>query len=381
MRILFTVASYYPVSGGVQMVTQYMAEGLVKQGHEITVITSNQDCDRIINEHNGVRLLYTDVYKWHDVIRGNKQLYINTVLKEVESIDVMINVSLQTPTTDLLLPYLNKIRCKKVLYLHDMYDFKWSIMDKASLTRILSKLYYNFTRKIYYSRLYKKLYAYDLITHLTQFDNSYKYMLRHGIKNNIVLGNAALDSMFEPCQKKIDRAYFLSVANYAEHKNQKFILSAFYRSGCNCEMVFIGRERNKYFDELLELKKKLDKKYGKRQVSFYVGISREETETFLKNAKAFILGSRVEKFPVVIVEAMASKIPFISTNVGCVKYLPGGFVVNSENEMAYWMSFIINNPEILIHYGNVGYKYASTNMTIQSRINLLLSSIQRINIE
>lgn len=381
MRILFTVASYYPVSGGVQMVTQYMAEGLVKQGHEITVITSNRDCNSTINEHNGVRLLYTDVYKWHDVIKGSKQSYISTVLKEVESMDVMINVSLQTPTTDLLLPYLNKIRCKKVLYLHDMYDFKWSMMDMVNLTRIFSKLYYNFTRRMYYSRLYKKLYAYDLITHLTQFDNSYKYMLKYGIKNNIILGNAALDSMFEPCQKKIDRSYFLSVANYAEHKNQKFILSAFYHSGCNCEMIFIGRERNKYFDELVELKQKLDNLYGKKQVSFYAGISREETEAFLKNAKAIVLGSRVEKFPVVIVEAMASKIPFISTNVGCVKYFPGGFIVNNGDEMAYWMSFIINNPEISILYGNVGYEYASINMTVHSRVDLLLSSIQRISIK
>ena len=102
---------------------------------------------------------------------------------------------------------------------------------------------------------------------------------------------------------------------------------------------------------------------------------------FLKNAKAIVLGSRVEKFPVVIIEAMASKIPFISTNVGCVKYFPGGFIVNNRDEMAYWMSFIINNPEISILYGNVGYEYASINMMVHSRVDLLLSSIQRISVK
>lgn len=379
MRILFTVASYYPVSGGVQMVTQYTAEGFVKQGHEVTVITTMHDRKGCaIEEHNGVRILYTDVYKWRDMIKGNKHGYIDLVMRETTKLDVMINISLQTPTTDLIIPYLYKIKCKKVLYLHDMHDFKWSKMDLASPSRIVSKVYYNLTRRLYYARLYRQLRSYDLITHLTQFDSSYKYMLRHGIKNNIILGNAALDSMFEPCQKKIDKPYFLSVANYAEHKNQKFILKAFYQSSVDCEMIFIGRERNKYFDELVELKEQLDNQYGKKQVIFNVGISREETEVLFKNAKALVLGSRIEKFPIAIIEAMASKIPFISTNTGCVKFLPGGYVVEHLDEMAYWMKFVDENEECRKLTGKIGYEYASTNMTIDSKLNYFVSQITKI---
>lgn len=375
MRILFTVASYYPVSGGVQMVTQYTAEGLVKQGHEVTVITSTYDRENIIKEHNGVKLLYTDVYKWHDVIKGNKHAYVDMVKDEVKNMDVMINVSLQTPTTDLIIPYLNEIKCKKILYLHDIYDFKWSKMDLASLSRIISKLYYNITRRVYYANLYKKLRLYDIITHLTPFDNSYKYMIKHHINNNIILGNAALDTMFEPCQKKLDKSYFLSVANYAEHKNQKFILKAFYQSGVNYEMVFVGREKNKYYDELVKLKDLLDQQYGEKKVTFYVGISREATEVFFKNAKALILGSRVEKFPIVIIEAMASKIPFISTDIGSVRFLPGGYIVKSLDEMAYWMSFIAGNEECRKLTGLIGYEYASAHLTIQTKLQTLLANI------
>lgn len=375
MRILFTVASYYPVSGGVQMVTQYTAEGLVKQGHEVTVITSTYDRENIIKEHNGVKLLYTDVYKWHDVIKGNKHAYVDMVKNEVKNMDVMINVSLQTPTTDLIIPYLNEIKCKKILYLHDIYDFKWSKMDLVSLSRIISKLYYNITRRVYYANLYKKLRLYDIITHLTPFDNSYKYMIKHHINNNIILGNAALDTMFEPCQKKLDKSYFLSVANYAEHKNQKFILKAFYQSGVNYEMVFVGREKNKYYDELVKLKDLLDQQYGEKKVTFYVGISREATEVFFKNAKALILGSRVEKFPIVIIEAMASKIPFISTDIGSVRFLPGGYIVKTLDEMAYWMSFIAGNEECRKLTGLIGYEYASAHLTIQTKLQTLLANI------
>lgn len=377
MRILITVASYYPVSGGVQMVTQYTAEGLVKMGHEVTVVTSTHDRKgNSIDNHNGVRLLYTDVYKRRDIIKGHKQEYVDLIKKETDNKDVMINVSLQTPTTDLIIPHLESIRCKKVLYLHDMYDFSWSKMDVASPSRFLSKVFYNITRWFYYSHLHKKLHAYNLVTHLTQFDNSYKYMLKHGVKNNIILGNAALDCMFKPCDKKIDKLYFLSVANYAEHKNQKFILKAFYESDVDCEMIFIGRERNKYFNELVELKDIFDKRYGEKKVVFNVGISREETEVLFKNARALVLGSRVEKFPIVIIEAMASHIPFISTNTGCAKYIPGGYVVENIEEMSYWIKFLADNEECRKLIGEVGYKYASKNMTIEGKLRYLISIIQ-----
>ena len=51
---------------------------------------------------------------------------------------------------------------------------------------------------------------------------------------------------------------------------------------------------------------------------------------YLKNAKLFVTGSTREAFPVVIVESMASGIPFICTDVGCVRFLPGGVVAKNK---------------------------------------------------
>ena len=153
MKFLFTVATYYPLTDGVQMVTQYTAEELVRIGHEVTVITSTHNRTSFEKEHNGVQLLYTDIYKFHGIIKGDKRKYIDLVTKEVEDKDVLINVSLQTPTTDVFLPVLGKISCKKVLYLHDIHDFKWHNTDTDSLKRIISKLYYNLSYGIYYMRI------------------------------------------------------------------------------------------------------------------------------------------------------------------------------------------------------------------------------------
>lgn len=378
MKFLFTVATYYPLADGVQMVTQYTAEELVKMGHEVTVITSTHNRNSFAQEHNGVRLIYTNIYKYHGIIRGHKKKYINLVINEAKGKDVMINVSLQTPTTDILLPLLEKISCKKVLYLHDIHDFKWHNTDIDSIRRILSKIYYDIFYRIYFAQIPRYLRKYNLITHLSPFDLSLNYMKRHGIMQNVIIGNAALDSVFSK-QKKgklCTEDYFLCVANYASHKNQLFVLKAFYQSNLsNARMVFIGRQENSYYQFLRTEKKKLDQSIGQRKVDFLVGLSREETEQYIANANAMVLGSRIEKFPVVLIESIASKVPFIATDTGSVRYIPGGFIVKKEDEMAYWMKFILCNKASAQLLGESGYEYAIKNMTVRSKVNSLFKAI------
>ena len=42
MNITFIVESYYPSSGGVQNVTKYLAEGLAKLNHNVTIVTTQK---------------------------------------------------------------------------------------------------------------------------------------------------------------------------------------------------------------------------------------------------------------------------------------------------------------------------------------------------
>ena len=56
MKIIFTVHTYYPNSDGVQYVTQYLAEGLAKKGHEVTVLTVNSERTKEY-KHNGVNVV------------------------------------------------------------------------------------------------------------------------------------------------------------------------------------------------------------------------------------------------------------------------------------------------------------------------------------
>ena len=73
-------------------------------------------------------------------------------------------------------------------------------------------------------------------------------------------------------------------------------------------------------------------------------------------------------FPISIIEAMASGIPFISTDVGCVKYLPGGVVVDKIDEMSYWLELLWNNEKVRSNLGAVGYNYARKYFTIENKV-------------
>ncbi|WP_302999605.1 glycosyltransferase family 4 protein [Thomasclavelia spiroformis] len=378
MRFLFTVASYYPVVGGVQKVTQNIAEELVRQGHSVTVLISKNEGLKELKTLNGVHLKYYELYTKKDKIVGCKDKYIEYLKKLCEEIDVLVNVCVHSALTDQALPHINEFNCKKVLYLHGIYDFKWTQKDKSTFTRILSKLYYNTRRKIYYSKLYKYARNYDFIVHLSEEDESMEYMKKHGIKNNIVIHNSAENSLFEPARTKCIDKYFLQVANYAEHKNQLYSLEAFYKSNCkDMKMIYIGSKENNYYYHLKKRNDYFSKKYGKRKVEFLVNLERNEIIEKFKHATAIILSSRVEKFPMVLVEGMACGVPFISTECGNVKNLPGGYIVGSINEMANKMNKICTNENNSTMLGKKGLAYAKQNFSLKHNALQLTDYLER----
>lgn len=382
MKFLFTVASYFPIIGGVQMVTQNMAEELVKQGHNVTVLISRQKGLEELNNYNGVYLEYFDLHTEKDKIVGNTENYISYIKKKSESIDVLVNISVHSAMTDVLLRHINELKCVSILYLHGIYEFSWSKKDKSSTKRIISKLYYNLRRIKFYNYFHKYAINYDLIIHLSKEDISMKYMEKYNITQNLIIHNSVGKSFFLDSNKKCNVDYFLHVANYAEHKNQEFSLRAFYSfNNCNVKMIYIGAKENDYYRYLLKLNTSLELKYGKRNIEFFTNLNRNETIDKIKNAKAIILSSRVEKFPMVLVEGMACGKPFISTDCGIVKELPGGLVVNNINEMRLCMEKINKDSIFVEELSKDGKEYAIKNFSLEKNINIFIDAIEGIMYE
>ena len=90
-----------------------------------------------------------------------------------------------------------------------------------------------------------------------------------------------------------------------------------------------------------------------------------------------MMTSKWEAFPISIIEAMASGIPFISTDVGIVKFLDGGIIAKSEEELIFCLEKFAFDEELREQYGRIGQYSARKNnkkdMKIQELSNIILN--------
>jgi glycosyltransferase involved in cell wall biosynthesis len=102
-------------------------------------------------------------------------------------------------------------------------------------------------------------------------------------------------------------------------------------------MVFIGKE-GALLDKLKALASGL-------KVLFLVNIPREDTVAAYHSADIFIFGSYIEASPLVIIEAKASKTPFVTTDCGNVREWKGGIVCNAD-DMSVNVNKILNDKSL-----------------------------------
>lgn len=374
MKIVFTVATYYPLTDGVQQVTQYLAEGLVVQGHDVTVVTSNhnEDKNKENEMHNGVKIIRCNIWTLHGIHHGNKDKYRNLIEDITKNADCMINVCTQTATTEILFPILKKIKCKKILYMHGMHDFTWNKMNLTSFSSVLRKVWEDLRWKCDYVFNKKIFLDYDNIIQLHSFDKANIYFKKHYGIQSIIVENAAANEFFDNLRDFSDKNYAVCVSNYEHRKNQEFVLRAFYKAKTkNMRLILIGSRKTEYYKKLVKEKEKLDRKFGLKNVKILYNIPRNEISKYVKESKMFLMGSKWEAFPISITEAMAAKIPFISTNVGIVKYLPGGEIVNSEDEMSYWIDMLSENETFRRLTGKIGQNFANERLSINKKVEQL----------
>lgn len=366
MRILHTVESYYPQKNGMSEVVRQISEGLVQMGHEVYVATSKCNI-RDTNEHNGVEIIEFDISgNLVNGITGETSTYIKLI--KSNSFDIITNFATQQWATDLCLEYLTEILSKKVLVptgFSGLYDKKYSV---------------------YFSNLPSKLINYDKLVFTSSAYRDYQFVFDKGIRNNIIIPNGASKKEFseeiefnirEKLKLNPDTKIILHVGSFTEKKGHVEALKIFSKIKKNSiAMVFVGENFDKdigikfssklnwikYFSfkrlirpwycmNLLTYFKLLLK--GNHKKIFVISLGRKELINTYKQADIFLFPSNIECSPVVIFEAMASKTPFLVSNVGnaneIVNISNAGYILPSKIDKNGYAKINIKDSAILLN--------------------------------
>lgn len=382
MKILFLSENYFPNVSGVPVVVKYLAEGLQGLGHNVTIATScygNTPREEIIG---GVKIYRFDLHKNHfDFYSGEIENYIQFVLGF--QCDVIIMECLQCVVTDTLLPHLHKIKAKKILHVHGISGLRLKPFEKKSdlLHSVANTWHWIHSQWFFHRYLPKYISIFDKILCLSEVDDTIPYCKKFNMKVDI-LPNAVDDTFILPSKpveqldiKALNKPYFLSVAYYNQIKNQVHILEEFYKSGLNeYAMVFIGPQKNEYYEKVLSANREFGAKYGSREVLFLTNIDRQFIPDIIGNAKLYLVGSTIEQFSIAMIETMAKGVPFVSTNVGNARMLPGGLVVDDIGFMHEKMQLLMQDEVLYGQLSNKGRQYVSE-FCIRSRVVKQLNDI------
>jgi len=348
-RVLMTSPTFWPLSDGVANSAGIYAKTLKQAGFDVTVLTwrrGDLESSAVLNGINIRRLCVAGSANVLDRYRGNLA-ELETFVREQEY-DILIVHCWQIWSTDLVLKFSRRYKPKTptVMVSHGL--------STNTLSTWSARLKYPFWRR------YQKQIVPDMVRAVSKFvvlsdyadedrfldvkiarDLGVRYEVVPNVPGyNPVLAKKGPVTEYRQLHKQ---RYCLCVGAFNSKKNEMFVLDAFVRASLrNTSLVVVGYRENGYS---AKLRRFADKHSVSDRVFIFSGLSQEEIFFLYEHAWVYLCGSRTECQPIVILDAMASKTPFISTPVGCVPNLPGGLTVKSPTDMAKALNSLASSEE------------------------------------
>jgi glycosyltransferase involved in cell wall biosynthesis len=342
MKILHTVESYDPASHGMQQVVKQLSERLYNAGHDITVATSF-DASRKENLINGVKIeefrISGKEVSGYKAEESEIQRYKNFLING--DFDVVTNFAAQQWATDIALPILKQIKAVKVFVPTGFSEIR------------------NLKFSKYFESMKTWMRDYDMNVFLSEDYQDVNFARENGIENIKIIPNAASAEEFVEdksinIKKQLgiaqDKLLILHVGSHTGLKGHKQAISIFKKAKIkNVVFLIVGNttHHGSKFDHLVRLilkstanlfsfffgrvfypscsifcsinsalnKFSYNKIFNKKEL-LVKNLSREETVAAYMEADLFLFPSNIECSPLVLFECMASKTPFLTTDVG-----------------------------------------------------------------
>lgn len=341
MEIFHCVESYFPAVGGMQEVVKQLSERLVKSGHDVTVLTRFHS-DRSFSEFNGVKIKTFNISgNPRKIENENDQEYVDFLLNTPA--DIVTFFAAQQWATNLALPILNQIKAKKV-----------------SVPTGYSGLYWP-EFKDYFEDMKKWIHGYDMNVYLSNDYRDINYARENGVKNITLIPNGAAADEFLPAVKidirkelgiHKDDFLILLVGSYTGWKGHKEAVELFLKSKIKRGTLLMIGNNYQYFQRQYIKHPKLawlsfvNKLAGRKKIIFNY-FTREQTVAAYKEADLFLFPSNVECSPIVLFECAASKLPFLSTDVGnsieIAEWTKGGEIMATTKDEGGFSHVVISD--------------------------------------
>jgi glycosyltransferase involved in cell wall biosynthesis len=362
-RILITTPSFAPSCNGVAAVTSAQAFGFARRGHEVVVATGPTAESAEAEDVSDVRVVRFNVAgrgtrrEPHTGDIGSYQAFLRAW-----DGDAILCHCWQTWSTNLAIPLLKEMPSKAVLVSHG-FDahcrpaavrfprgtLTW--LDWRPYVKLLPSSLQSFDQLVFLSKRVDRNRFYDQF--LAQ---------QLGLRNLSVIPNGTFPSDFVEGAGRFLQRYALKgkkivlhVANYEVHKNQEMAIRSFARSGCaDAALVFIGNEENEYSRHLKRTCERMRAAVAMGEVLFLEKLDRDMICSAYQAAALFLCTSFAEVQPLVVLDAMAAGLPFLSTDVGCVSELPGGWISHSVREMASQIHAFLTSESRGAEIGSMG---------------------------
>src|SRR5208337_208094 len=317
MKILHTVESYDPSTGGMQEVVKQLSEHLVKRGHQVTVATS-RDPARKSRSINGVTVQEFAISgNYVSRIHGDTQSYQDFLLHS--DFDIITNFAAQQWATDLMLPLLKEISAKKVFV-----PTGFSALHHPAYA-------------VYFEKMKDLMKQYDMNIFLSESYQDCEFARIAGIKNFMIISNGpSAEEFLFPDETGIrkdlkipeDQFLILHVGSHTGLKGHAEAITIFSRAKLNrVTFIIVGNvfSRSCYWScKLKELLFQLNPLNRIRSRQLLVrSLPRKQTVSLYKTADLFLFPSQIECSPIVLFECMASKTPFLTTDVGNAREIIG----------------------------------------------------------
>ena len=362
MRIAHCVESYAPALGGMPEVVRQISERLVSMGHEVTVFTSLR-ADRDFTRSNGV-LIRSFAISGNSVkgIRGDAEAYWNALRNG--GFDVVTFFAAQQWATDIALPRAKELNAKKVFV---PTGFS-SLHDPAFIG--------------YYARMPEWMQAMDLNVFPSHTYQDIRFAEAHGIRSNAVIPNGAAAEEFDgPIAVDVrvangitpDERMIVHVGSFTGIKGHVEAIRIFLAARAkDTALVLIGNGNHsleraylrhwRFF--IMRMKARL-----RRKRIFFLELDRTATVSAMKQADLFLFPSQVECSPIVLFEAMAAGVPFLSSTAGnsneIVSWSHGGWTMPGTKDPqgrtlvditkgARMLGELLAHPEMLDSAGSAG---------------------------